>query len=101
MIPDERDEGGHGCLPSGCFWRIPPPMARPALGTVSVRAVVGSRRNFLLPKLVFRELTWWTIPRQGGAVPGPGTSPAWWRVGAYWDLAMMPALASARRPNGG
>ncbi|MFC9537470.1 hypothetical protein ACFT38_44590 [Streptomyces sp. NPDC056975] len=50
MIPDELEEGGRGCLPSGCFWRIPPPMARPALGTVSVRAVVGSRRNFLLPK---------------------------------------------------
>ncbi|PJN09541.1 hypothetical protein CG723_22630 [Streptomyces sp. CB01635] len=37
-----------GCLPSGCFWRILPPMARPALGTVSVRAVAGSRRAFVL-----------------------------------------------------
>ncbi|WSN70978.1 hypothetical protein OG467_46115 [Streptomyces sp. NBC_01361] len=50
MIPDELEEvvALDGCLPSGCFWRILPPMARPVLGTVPVRAVAGSRRTFLL-----------------------------------------------------
>ena len=35
-----------GCGPFGFFWRILLPMARPALATVSVLAMVGSWNNF-------------------------------------------------------
>ena len=63
-IPGELEEAAtlDGCSPFGFFWRVLLPMARPALGTVSVLAVVGSWNNFLLPLLVFNDPTWWTIP---------------------------------------
>ncbi|MFF3145530.1 carbohydrate ABC transporter permease, partial [Streptomyces sp. NPDC057927] len=59
-IPGELEEAAtlDGCSPFGFFWRILLPLARPALGTVSVLAIVGSWNNFLLPLLVFSEPTW-------------------------------------------
>lgn len=50
-IPAELAESAtlDGCGPSGFFWRILLPMARPALATVSVLAIVASWNNFMLP----------------------------------------------------
>jgi raffinose/stachyose/melibiose transport system permease protein len=93
-IPGELEEAAtlDGCSPFGFFWRVLLPMARPALGTVSVLAVVGSWNNFLLPLLVFSEPTWWTIPVGVQQFQGQyGTDVA--RVFAYLVLAMVPALA--------
>jgi raffinose/stachyose/melibiose transport system permease protein len=93
-IPGELEEAAtlDGCSAFGFFWRILLPMARPALGTVSILAVVGSWNNFLLPLLVFSEQTWWTIPIGVQQFQGQyGTDIA--RVFAYLVLAMLPALA--------
>ncbi|MEB8341338.1 carbohydrate ABC transporter permease [Streptomyces endophyticus] len=93
-IPGELEEAAtlDGCSPFGFFWRILLPMARPALGTVSVLAVVTSWNNFLLPLLVFSDSTWWTIPVGVQQFQGQyGTDIA--RVFAYLVLAMVPALA--------
>ncbi|UFQ19566.1 MULTISPECIES: carbohydrate ABC transporter permease [Streptomyces] len=93
-IPGELEEAAtlDGCSPFGFFWRILLPMARPALGTVSVLAVVASWNNFLLPLLVFSEPTWWTIPVGVQQFQGQyATDIA--RVFAYLVLAMVPALA--------
>ncbi|MFF3495461.1 carbohydrate ABC transporter permease [Streptomyces sp. NPDC002795] len=93
-IPGELEEAAtlDGCSPFGFFWRILLPMARPALGTVSVLAVVTSWNNFLLPLLVFSDSTWWTIPVGVQQFQGQyGTDIA--RVFAYLVLAMAPALA--------
>lgn len=93
-IPGELEEAAtlDGCLAFGFFWRILLPMARPALGTVSILAVVSSWNNFLLPLLVFSEQTWWTIPIGVQQFQGQyGTDIA--RVFAYLVLAMVPALA--------
>ncbi|MFI8932721.1 carbohydrate ABC transporter permease [Streptomyces sp. NPDC053474] len=93
-IPGELEEAAtlDGCSPFGFFWRILLPMARPALGTVSVLAVVGSWNNFLLPLLVFSEPTWWTIPIGVQQFQGQYASDIA-RVFAYLILAMVPALA--------
>ena len=73
QIPGELEEAAtlDGCSPFGFFWRVLLPMARPALGTVSVLAVVTSWNNFMLPLLVFTDNTWWTLPDRRPAVPGP------------------------------
>ena len=55
-IPAEVEEAAiiDGCGPFGFFWRILLPMARPALATVSVLAIVASWNNFFLPLLAIR-----------------------------------------------
>lgn len=92
-IPGELEEAAtlDGCSPFGFFWRILLPMARPALGTVSVLAVVTSWNNFLLPLLVFSEPTWWTIPVGVQQFQGQYAADTA-RVFAYLVLAMVPAL---------
>jgi raffinose/stachyose/melibiose transport system permease protein len=93
-IPSELEEAAtlDGCGPFGFFWRILLPMARPALGTVSVLAIVGSWNNFLLPLLVFSDQTWWTIPVGVQQFQGQYASDIA-RIFAYLVLAMAPALA--------
>src|SRR3954467_14349393 len=63
-IPAEVEEAAtmDGCGKFRFFWRILLPMARPALGTVSVLAIVASWNNFFLPLLVFNDPKWQTIP---------------------------------------
>ncbi|MFE9439058.1 carbohydrate ABC transporter permease [Streptomyces sp. NPDC006602] len=93
-IPGELEEAAtlDGCSPFGFFWRVLLPMARPALGTVSVLAVVTSWNNFFLPLLVFTESTWWTIPIGVQQFQGQYSAETA-KVFAYLVLAMVPALA--------
>lgn len=93
-IPGELEEAAtlDGCSSFGFFWRVLLPMARPALGTVSVLAVVTSWNNFFLPLLVFTDSTWWTIPIGVQQFQGQ-YSADYARVFAYLVLAMVPALA--------
>jgi raffinose/stachyose/melibiose transport system permease protein len=92
-IPAEVEEAAilDGCTPFGFFWRVLMPMARPALATVSVLAIVASWNNFMLPLVVFNDPSWWTIPigvRQFQGQYSDDTA----RVLAYVVLAMVPAL---------
>jgi raffinose/stachyose/melibiose transport system permease protein len=93
-IPSEIEEAAtlDGCGAFGFFWRILLPMARPALATVSVLAIVASWNNFMLPLVVFNDPSWWTIPlgvQQFHSQYSEDTA----RVLAYVVLAMLPALA--------
>ncbi|HEU5472278.1 MAG TPA: carbohydrate ABC transporter permease [Actinophytocola sp.] len=93
-IPSEIEEAAtmDGCTPFGFFWRILLPMARPALATVSVLAIVTSWNNFMLPLVVFNDPTQWTIPvavSQFNSQYSQDTA----KVLAYVVLAMVPALA--------
>ncbi|MFG2264584.1 carbohydrate ABC transporter permease [Streptomyces sp. NPDC048720] len=94
QIPGELEEAAtlDGCSAFGFLWRVLLPMARPALGTVSVLAVVTSWNNFLLPLLVFTDSTWWTLPVGVQQFQGQ-YSAEYARVFAYLVLAMVPALA--------
>jgi raffinose/stachyose/melibiose transport system permease protein len=92
-IPAEVEESAvlDGCGPFRFFWRILLPMSRPALGTVSVLAVVGSWNNYLLPLIVFNDSSWWTLPlgvQQFQSQYSADTA----RILAYVTLAMLPSL---------
>ncbi|NBE79971.1 carbohydrate ABC transporter permease [Micromonospora rubida] len=92
-IPGEVEEAAilDGCTPFGFFWRILLPMARPALATVSVLAVVTSWNNFMLPLVVFTDQSWWTLPVGVQAFQGQYADDTA-RVLAYVVLSMLPAL---------
>ncbi|TDD24911.1 carbohydrate ABC transporter permease [Nonomuraea diastatica] len=92
-IPGELEEAAtiDGCTPFGFFWRILLPMARPAIATVSVLAIVGSWNNFMLPLVVFSEEASWTLPLGIQQFQGQYASDTA-RILAYLVLAMVPAL---------
>jgi raffinose/stachyose/melibiose transport system permease protein len=93
-IPSEIEEAAtlDGCGAFGFFWRILLPMARPALATVSVLALVGSWNNFFLPLVIFNSQELWTIPVAIQQFQGEYTGDTA-RILAYITLAMVPALA--------
>ncbi|MEO3812709.1 carbohydrate ABC transporter permease [Sphaerisporangium sp. B11E5] len=93
-IPREVEEAAtiDGCSSFGFFWRILLPMARPALATVSVLAIVASWNNFFLPLVIFNDPNWWTVPLGVQQFYGQYSSDTA-RVLAYVVLAMVPALA--------
>ncbi|MGC4879160.1 carbohydrate ABC transporter permease [Micromonospora sp. DT43] len=92
-IPAEVEEAAvlDGCGSFGFFWRVLLPMARPALATVSVLAVVTSWNNFMLPLVVFSDQSWWTLPVGVQAFQGQYVDDTA-RVLAYVVLSMLPAL---------
>jgi raffinose/stachyose/melibiose transport system permease protein len=93
-IPAEVEEAAtlDGCSPFGFFWRILLPMARPALATVSVLAIVASWNNFLLPLVVFNDPNQWTLPLGVTQFQGQYAADTA-RILAYVVMAMVPALA--------
>jgi raffinose/stachyose/melibiose transport system permease protein len=93
-IPREVEEAAtlDGCSAFGFFWRILLPMARPAIATVTVIAIVTSWNNFFLPLVVFNDVDLWTIPLGVQQFKGQYTEDTS-RVLAYVVLAMIPALA--------
>lgn len=92
-IPGEIEESAtlDGCTPFGFFWRILLPMARPALATVSVLAVVASWNNFMLPLVVFNDSSGWTLPLGVQQFQGQYAADTA-RILAYVVLAMVPSL---------
>ncbi|MGC4853729.1 carbohydrate ABC transporter permease [Micromonospora sp. DT4] len=92
-IPAEVEEAAvlDGCSSFGFFWRVLLPMARPALATVSVLAIVTSWNNFMLPLVVFSDQSWWTLPVGVQAFQGQYADDTA-RVLAYVVLSMLPAL---------
>jgi raffinose/stachyose/melibiose transport system permease protein len=93
-IPAEIEEAAtlDGCGPFGFFWRVLLPMAKPALATVSVLAIVTSWNNFMLPLVVFTDQSWWTLPVGVQAFQGQYADDTA-LVLAYVVLSMIPALA--------
>jgi raffinose/stachyose/melibiose transport system permease protein len=63
-IPVELEDAARidGCSSFGFFWRVLLPLARPALATVSVLAVVATWNAFLLPLIVLNGADQWTLP---------------------------------------
>ncbi|WP_049564273.1 carbohydrate ABC transporter permease [Nonomuraea sp. SBT364] len=92
-IPGEIEEAAtlDGCSSFAFFWRILLPMARPAMATVSVLAIVGSWNNFMLPLVVFSDESSWTLPLGIQQFQGQYSSDTS-RILAYLVLAMVPAL---------
>jgi raffinose/stachyose/melibiose transport system permease protein len=93
-IPADVEEAAilDGCTPFGFFWRILLPMARPALATVSVLAIVASWNSFMLPLIIFNDPAYWTLPLGVTQFQGQYAADTA-RILAYVVLAMVPALA--------
>jgi raffinose/stachyose/melibiose transport system permease protein len=93
-IPAEVEEAAilDGCGRLGFFWRVLLPMARPALATVSVLAIVASWNNFFLPLVVFNDASWWTLPVGVQQFQGQYSDDTA-KILAYVVVSMVPALA--------
>ncbi len=63
-IPVELEDAAKidGCSTFGFFWRVLLPLARPALATVSVLAIVGTWNAFMLPLILLGGQDQWTLP---------------------------------------
>jgi len=63
-IPVELEDAARidGCGSFGFLWRVLLPLARPALATVSVLAVVTTWNAFLLPLIILNGADQWTLP---------------------------------------
>ena len=63
-IPTELEDAARidGCGAFGFFWRVLLPLARPALATVSVLAIVTTWNAFLLPLILLNGADQWTLP---------------------------------------
>jgi raffinose/stachyose/melibiose transport system permease protein len=63
-IPAELEDAARidGCSAFGFFWRVLLPLARPALATVSVLAIVTTWNAFMLPLILLNGADQWTLP---------------------------------------
>jgi raffinose/stachyose/melibiose transport system permease protein len=92
-VPVELEDAARidGCGTFGFFWRVLLPLARPALATVSVLAVVATWNAFLLPLILLSGADQWTLPL--GVMNFStqyGSDEA--RVLAYTVIAIIPAI---------
>jgi raffinose/stachyose/melibiose transport system permease protein len=92
-IPAELEDAAaiDGCGSFGFFWRILLPLARPALATVAVLAVVSSWNAFLLPLVILSDQANWTLPL-GLTNFSTQYSSDTARILAYTTLSLIPAL---------
>jgi len=92
-IPTELEDAAKidGCTTFGFFWRILLPLARPALATVSVLAVVGTWNAFMLPLIVLDDQNTWTLPLGVMNFSGVYTSDHA-LILAYTVIAVLPAI---------
>ena len=92
-IPVELEDAARidGCSTLGFFWRILLPLARPALATVSVLAIVGTWNAFFLPLVVLNGADQWTLPL-GAMNFSTEYSSDRARVLAYTVVSIIPAI---------
>jgi raffinose/stachyose/melibiose transport system permease protein len=92
-IPAELEDAARmdGCTTFGFFWRVLLPLARPALATVSVLAIVTTWNAFLLPLILLSGEDQWTLPLGVMNFSGTYTSDQA-RILAFTVLAIVPAI---------
>lgn len=92
-IPAELEDAARmdGCTTFGFFLRILLPLARPALATVSVLAIVTTWNAFLLPLILLSGEDQWTLPLGVMNFSGQYTSDQA-RILAFTVLAIVPAI---------
>jgi raffinose/stachyose/melibiose transport system permease protein len=92
-IPAELEDAARmdGCSTFGFFWRVLLPLARPAIATVSVLALVTTWNQFLLPLILLNGEDQWTLPLGVMNFSGQYTSDQA-RILAFTVLAIVPAI---------
>ena len=92
-IPVELEDAARidGCSSFGFFWRVLLPLARPALATVSVLAIVTTWNAFLLPLILLNGADQWTLPLGAMNFAGEYSSDRA-RILAFTVVAIVPAI---------
>ena len=92
-IPLELEDAARidGCGSFGFFWRVLLPLARPALATVSVLAIVTTWNAFLLPLILLNGADQWTLPLGVMNFASQYTSDQA-RILAFTVVAILPAI---------
>ena len=92
-IPVELEDAARidGCGTFGFFWRILLPLAKPALATVSVLAIVTTWNAFFLPLVILNGAEQWTLPL-GVMNFSTEYSSDKARVMAYTVVSIIPAI---------
>jgi raffinose/stachyose/melibiose transport system permease protein len=92
-IPVELEDAARidGCTTFGFFWRILLPLAKPALATVSVLAIVSTWNAFFLPLVILNGADQWTLPL-GAMNFSTEYSSDKARVMAYTVVSIIPAI---------
>jgi raffinose/stachyose/melibiose transport system permease protein len=92
-IPVELEDAARidGCGTFGFFWRILLPLAKPALATVSVLAIVTTWNAFFLPLVILNGADQWTLPL-GVMNFSTEYSSDKARVMAYTVVSIIPAI---------
>lgn len=92
-IPVELEDAARidGCSSFGFFWRVLLPLARPALATVSVLAIVGTWNAFMLPLILLNGADQWTLPLGVMNFSGQYVNDQA-RILAFTVVAVMPAV---------
>ncbi len=92
-IPVELEDAAKidGCGTFGFFWRILLPLARPALATVSVLAIVNTWNAFMLPLILLNGEEQWTLPLGVMNFSGQYVSDQA-RILAFTVVAIIPAI---------
>jgi raffinose/stachyose/melibiose transport system permease protein len=92
-IPVELEDAAKidGCSSFGFFWRVLLPLARPALATVSVLAIVTTWNAFLLPLILLNGEEQWTLPLGVMNFAGQYASDQA-RILAFTVVAIIPAV---------
>jgi raffinose/stachyose/melibiose transport system permease protein len=92
-IPVELEDAAKidGCSTFGFFWRVLLPLARPALATVSVLAIVGTWNAFMLPLILLGGQDQWTLPLGVMNFSGQYVSDQA-RILAFTVMAISPAV---------
>jgi raffinose/stachyose/melibiose transport system permease protein len=92
-IPTELEDAARidGCGTFGFFWRILVPLARPAIATVSVLALVSTWNAFFLPLVILNGADQWTLPLGVMNFSSEYSSDRA-RVLAYTVVTMIPAI---------
>lgn len=92
-IPVELEDAARidGCGSFAFFWRVLLPLARPALATVSVLAIVTTWNAFLLPLILLNGEDQWTLPLGVMNFAGEYSSDRA-RTLAFTVVAILPAI---------
>ncbi len=92
-IPVELEDAARidGCGSFAFFWRVLLPLARPALATVSVLAIVTTWNAFLLPLILLNGEDQWTLPLGVMNFAGEYSSDRA-RTLAFTVVAILPAV---------
>ena len=91
-IPQELEEAARldGCSAFSVFWRVVFPLARPALATLAIFALLGSWNDLIWPLIAVNDESWFTLQR--GLVEFHGTRRTEWQMLMAGNVVATPPL---------